>query len=597
MHPLRRLAQRGEDYQGHLRWLNVTPVADRLDSRERPGGASGGLAVHVKAQRPSGDEGTRGMLDAMSSPQSPAEFSTARVDEIRQGYTFEEPAIDLGVLSENDEPVTDARVRIPLAMLNRHGLVAGATGTGKTVTLQVLAEQIARAGVPVFAADIKGDLSGMATPATPNDKLLARTAKNGQDWQPAAPPVEFYSLGGVGKGIPMRATVSSFGPILLAKVLGLNDTGESSLGLVFHFTDTAGLPLLDLEDLTSVLQYLTSDEGKPVLKQIGGLSTQTAGVILRAIVNLTQQGADVFFGEPEFDTRDLLRTTPDGQGIVSMLELPNVQDRPALFSTFLMWLLADLYTDLPEVGDADRPKLVFFFDEAHLLFADASKAFVNQITQTVRLIRSKGVGIFFVTQTPKDVPDDVLAQLGSRVQHQLRAHTPDDEKALRATVRTFPKSEYDLAELITSLGIGQAIVTVMDPDGAPTPVAWTRIFAPQSQMGPTDPARMDQMIASSPLYARYAQPIDRDSAHEMLARKLEQGAQTAQTQQGGYSYQQPGQGAVQDSWGEAAPRQQPRRRAEKSVLEKVADSSAFKQFARSAGREIVRSIFGAGRRR
>ena len=243
----------------------MTPAANRCDSRGRQGSASGGLAVHVKAQRPSGDEGTRGMLDAMSSPQSPAEFSTARVDEIRQGYTFEEPAIDLGVLSENDEPVTDARVRIPLAMLNRHGLVAGATGTGKTVTLQVLAEQIARAGVPVFAADIKGDLSGMATPATPNDKLLARTAKNGQDWQPAAPPVEFYSLGGVGKGIPMRATVSSFGPILLAKVLGLNDTGESSLGLVFHFADTAGLPLLDLEDLTSVLQYLTSDEGKPVL--------------------------------------------------------------------------------------------------------------------------------------------------------------------------------------------------------------------------------------------------------------------------------------------------------------------------------------------
>ena len=279
--------------------------------------------------------------------------------------------------------------------------------------------------------------------------------------------------------------MSAFGPVLLSKVLGLNATQESSLGLVFHYADVAGLPLLDLADLRAVLQHLTGDEGKAELKNIGGLSSQTVGVILRSLITLSDQGADAFFGEPEFDTMDLLRVTADGRGVVSLLELPNLQDRPAVFSTFLMWLLADLFHDLPEVGDIDKPKLVFFFDEAHLLFNGASKAFLDAIAQTVRLIRSKGVGIFFVTQTPKDVPDDVLAQLGSRVQHQLRAHTPNDAKALKQTVATFPKSHYDLAEALTSLGIGEAIVTVMDPDGAPTPVAWTRMRAPQSLMAPT----------------------------------------------------------------------------------------------------------------
>ena len=528
------------------------------------------------------------------------------IDAIRSGYTFTEPAIDVGVLSVDDEPVPDARIRIPLAMLNRHGLISGATGTGKTITLQVLAEQIARAGVPVFAADIKGDLSGMATAAEPTEKLLARTAKNGQDWRPAASAVEFYALGGQGKGTPLRATISSFGPILLSKVLELNETQESSLGLVFHFADQAGLPLLDLQDLVAVLKYLDSDEGKPVLKQIGGLSSQTVGVILRSIVNLEQQGAGVFFGEPEFDTNDLLRTTADGRGVVSMLELPNVQDRPALFSTFLMWLLADLYHDLPEVGDADRPKLVFFFDEAHLLFSGASTAFVQQITQTVRLIRSKGVGVFFVTQTPKDVPGDVLAQLGSRIAHQLRAHTPDDAKALKATVNTFPRSSYDLAELLTQLGIGQAVVTVMDPDGVPTPVAWTRVFAPESKMGPTDAAQQDRMIAASPMMARYGRQINRDSAYEMLARKLAQGAENAQSTTSAHNADrtngmplvsagvQPKQSQPKQSRAKAPSKSS---KAQKSVIEQVADSSAFKQFARSAGREVVRSIFGTARRR
>ncbi|HEX5384402.1 MAG TPA: helicase HerA-like domain-containing protein, partial [Propionibacteriaceae bacterium] len=360
----------------------------------------------------------------MSEPV--AEELSEDVRQIVQGYTFDEPAIELGVLMENDAPAPSAVVRIPLSMLNRHGLVAGATGTGKTKTLQLMAEQIATAGVPVFAADIKGDLSGIASPGQPNDKLLARTQKIGQNWQPKACPTEFFALGGQGNGVPLRATMSSFGPVLLSKVLGLNDVQESSLGLVFHYADQAGLPLLDLKDLRAVLMHLTSDEGKAELKNIGGLSASTIGVILRTLINFADQGAEAFFGEPEFDTADLLRVTRDGRGVVSLLELPKLMDRPAVFSTFLMWLLADLFHELPEVGDIDKPKLVFFFDEAHLLFDDASKAFLDAIAQTVRLIRSKGVGIFYVTQTPKDVPDDVLAQLGSRVQHQLRAHTPND---------------------------------------------------------------------------------------------------------------------------------------------------------------------------
>ena len=420
----------------------------------------------------------------------------------------------------NGEAVPDVPVRIPIAMTNRHGLVAGATGTGKTRTLQVLAEQLSTAGVAVFAADIKGDLSGVATPGEGNEKLLKRTAGIGQHWTPASFPTEYFSLGGVGKGVPIRATISGFGPLLLSKVLGLNDTQESSLGLVFHYANKNNLALLDLEDLRAVLAYLVSDEGKGELEGLGGLSKATVGVILRELITFADQGADVFFGEPEIDTAEFLRVASDGRGIISLLEVPGVADKPALYSTFLMWLLADLFTDLPEVGDLDKPKLVFFFDEAHLLFKDASKDFLAQITQTVRLIRSKGVGVFFVTQTPKDVPADVLAQLGSRVQHQLRAFTPDDAKALRATVSTYPNSGYDLEEVLTNLGTGEAIVTVMNEKGAPSPVAWTRLRAPQASMSPSSDASIDAAIAASPLLAKYGTALDRESAHEILTRKL-----------------------------------------------------------------------------
>jgi DNA helicase HerA-like ATPase len=546
---------------------------------------------------------------------SPEALST-QAATIRDGYSFDEPAIQLGVLVEEGTPQPGVPVRIPLSMLNRHGLVAGATGTGKTKTLQVLAEQISAAGVPVFAADVKGDLSGIASLGEGNEKLVARAAALGQDWQAAACPTEFYALGGNGIGVPVRATVTAFGPILLAKVLGLNATQESSLQLVFHYADKLGLPLLDLADLRAVLSYLTSDEGKAELKDIGGLSSATVGVILRKLIGFADQGAEQFFGEPEFDSADLMRVTTDGRGIVSLLELPNLQAQPAVFSTFLMWLLADLFATLPEVGDIDKPKLVFFFDEAHLLFNDASKAFLDAIAQTVRLIRSKGVGVFFVTQTPKDVPDAVLAQLGSRVQHQLRAHTPNDAKALKQTVATYPRSDYDLGEVLQSLGIGEAVVTVMDPDGAPTPVAWTRILAPQSLMSPTPAEQLTAGVAASPLMAKYGQTIDRDSAHEMLARKLEEGARAAEAEAAAAERAKLEEARAKEAAkAQAAAERQAERDAraaerarstssrsrsrakDKGLLEQVMGSPAVRDMARTAGREIVRSIFGTGRRR
>ena len=466
-----------------------------------------------------------------AAPTSPAPSAPTtgpldadQVAVIRAGYAVEGAVLEIGALV-NGDAMPDVPVRIPIAMTNRHGLVAGATGTGKTKTLQVLAEQLSAAGVPVFAADIKGDLSGIAVAGQSSEKLLARTQGIGQQWVGAASPTEFYCLGGIGHGVPVRATVSSFGPLMLSKVLGLNDTQESSLALVFLYADQNGLPLVGLDDLRAVIQFLTSDEGKAELAELGGLSKATAGVILRELITFAADGADVFFGEPEFDTAHFLRTTADGRGIVSLLEVPGVADKPALFSTFLMWLLADLFNDLPEVGDLDKPKLVFFFDEAHLLFRDASKDFLAAITQTVRLIRSKGVGIFFVTQSPKDVPADVLGQLGSRVQHQLRAFTPDDAKALKAAVSTYPNSGYELDQVLTTLGIGEAVVTVMNEKGAPSPVAWTRLRAPQGSMDPAPADVVAATIAASPLLAQYGTAVDRESAYELLTGRMNAAAE------------------------------------------------------------------------
>jgi DNA helicase HerA-like ATPase len=519
-----------------------------------------------------------------------AAADSTQIDEIRTGYAFEGGALKLGAAVVDGQAHADAPVQIPLNVLNRHGLVAGATGTGKTKTLQLMAEQLSDAGVPVFLADIKGDLSGLASPGEGGAKIIERATSVGMAWEGRGYPTEFFTLGGQGSGIPIRATMTSFGPTLLSKVLGLNDTQESSLGLIFHYADKNGLALLDLKDLRAVITHLTSDEGKADLKGLGGLSSATAGVILRELITFEDQGADVFFGEPEFDTRDLLRTTGDGKGLISCLELPQVQDRPKLFSTFLMWLLADLFHDLPEEGDLDKPKLVFFFDEAHLLFDDASKAFLDAIEQTVRLIRSKGVGVFFVTQSPKDVPSGVLAQLGNRVQHALRAFTPDDAKALKQAIRTYPHTAYDMEKLLTSLGIGEAVVTVLSEKGVPTPVAWTRMKAPNSLMDPTPQATVDSIINASQIRAKYAAVVDRDSAYELLAQRLE----AAPTPE-----EEPAPDAPAPTPAEA-PRRGRAPKEEPGLIEKVASSSAFRSMLRSAGtvigREITRSIFGTSRR-
>src|SRR6201994_1856271 len=435
---------------------------------------------------------------------------------IATAYATDAPALDLGRGVHDGAVAPAATVKLPLRMVNRHGLIAGATGTGKTKTLQGIAEQLSTAGVPVFVADVKGDLSGVAEPGDAGGAAAKRAQELGLQFEARGFPAEFFSLGGIGAGIPIRATVSDFGPQLLAKVLGANATQEQSLGLVFHYADEKGLPLLDLSDLRALLTFLSSDDGKPELTGIGGLSGATVGVLLRSLVGLEDGGGNEFFGEPMLEVHDLMRTAPDGHGIISCLELPAVQEKPKLFSTALMWLLAELFEALPEAGDLDKPKLAFFFDEAHLLFEDASKAFLTSVAQTVRLIRSKGVGVYFVTQTPKDVPSEILGQLSNRGQHPLRAFTPEDAQALKATVSTFPKSSfYDMETLLTSMGIGEAAVTILSESGVPTPVVHTRVSPPASRMGPADDVAA--LAQASPLWAKYGTRVDNQSAREILA--------------------------------------------------------------------------------
>jgi DNA helicase HerA-like ATPase len=502
-----------------------------------------------------------------------AEFGEA----LATGYGFTDASVIVGAALLENTPHAEPRVKIPLSMLNRHGLVAGATGTGKTRTLQLLAEQLSAAGVPVFVSDIKGDLSGLAQPGEGSERVTTRASSVAYQWKASGFPVEFVSLTGK-LGVQLRASVSSFGPLLLAKVLTLNETQTSVLALVFKYCDDQQLPLLDFADLRAVLQYLASDEGKGSLENYGGMSAATVSVLLRKMIELEAQGADRFFGEPEFDVHDLMTTTSDGRGVITALELSDVPDKPMLFSTFMMWLLAELYQNLPEAGDLARPKLVFFFDEAHLLFRDASKAFLAQIEQVIRLIRSKGVGVFFVTQTPKDVPDDVLAQLGNRVQHALRAHTPEDEKALKATVRTFPKTAfYDLAETLTSLGIGEAVVSVLDPRGVPTPVVATRLIPPASRMAPLTPEELSADISQSDLISEYGQAIDRQSAREMLAARMARSVpvETPEQRPDGPFRKEP------------APRGRPPQSAGGKLL-----GSLSSTIGRTVGREVIRGLFG-----
>jgi DNA helicase HerA-like ATPase len=505
----------------------------------------------------------------------------ASLDEtFRKLYGFDAPAIELGTVLRDGKPDAALPVRIPLAMMNRHGLIAGSTGTGKTRTLQLLAEGLSRAGVPVFLSDVKGDLAGMSQPGVENDRIKSRLSAIGRQFHGESFPAEFFSLTGA-HGIQLRATISSFGPILLGKVLELSDTQQSVLAMVFKYCDDRQMPLLDFKDLRGVLQYL-QDEGKAELKEYGGMSPQTVGVLVRKMVELEQQGAGKFFGEPELDIADLMRSV-DRRGIVNILTLSDVQDKPRLWSTFLMWLLGQFYYKLPEVGDPDKPKLVFFFDEAHLLFDDASKSLEQHIEQVVRLIRSKGIGVFFITQTPKDVDEDVLAQLGNRVQHAVRAFTPKDAKDLKAAASTFPPSEFfEAGKLLTALGTGEAFVSVLDPRGVPTTGAPVQILPPSSSMGAIDESRYAQTIAASPIASKYATAIDRESAHEILQKRLASAAAAPPEPQ--------------------APPPQPRatRSAkpveEKSVFTEVMTSRVMKnatnQAVRSLVREGMRGIFG-----
>ena len=495
--------------------------------------AQAALDAALAAQGGQGDQNEAASQAA--APAAPAQASASEgelqgyAEQVRAGYSFTSPSMRLGAFLDGDTPVPGAPVGIPLGLMNRHCLVAGATGTGKTRTLQLMAERLSEAGVPVFVTDIKGDLTGLAQAGTSSEKLLARCASIGQNWEGKAFPTELLTLGGRGEGVPIRTTITEFGPLLLSRVLGLNDTQASALQLIFHWADGQQLALIDLKDLRSVIDYLTNnDEGKEELKGIGGVSPATAGVILRELAALEASGGDVFFGEPAFNIADLMRVSMDGRGVISSLELPDLGSQGALFSTFLMWLLAELFETLPEVGNPDKPKLVFFFDEAHLLFTDASKQFLQAVVQTVRLIRSKGVGIVFVTQSPTDVPDEVLAQLGSRVQHALRAHTPNDAANLKKAVSTFPTSPLDLTEVLTSLGTGQAVVTVLDEKGRPTPVAPTMLDAPAAVMGPADPGVVSSIINSSPLLSRYRDAVDSESAFELMQARLADAAKAAE---------------------------------------------------------------------
>jgi DNA helicase HerA-like ATPase len=495
----------------------------------------------------------------------------AFVQALNKSYNTDKPHIFLGCGVLNGEILADAKVNIALSMMNRHGLIAGATGSGKTRTLQVLAEQLSHAGVSVFLSDVKGDLSGLGAPGVTNPKLEQRAKDLGITFSPEGVPVELYSLSGK-KGAQMRATVMEFGPILLSKILELNDTQTGVLSILFKYADDKQLPIVDLNDLKKVLNYLSEGPGKAEIKESYGIiSTATSGTILRKIVALEQQGVNNIFGEPSFEISDLLQKV-DGKGVVSLLNVSDMQDKPAVFSTFLLSLLAELYQTLPEAGDLEKPKLVFFLDEAHLLFKDASKAFLEQIEQIVRLIRSKGVGVFFCTQMAQDIPDSVLAQLGNKIQHVLRAFTPNDAKSLKDTVKTFPKSEfYAIEEVLTQMGIGQALITVLNEKGIPTAVAHTHLVPPQAVMGPLAENEYTAILNQSEMNHKYAQSIDTESAYEIL------NARIAQQQQLEVQQQTITRTTTTTN-----------RKQEKTVLEEVMSSSVTK----SIGREIVRGIFG-----
>ncbi len=442
------------------------------------------------------------------------------IQTIQEGYTSKGDSIILGAAMLDGETLPDATVKIPLKTLNRHGLIAGATGTGKTKTIQVLSEQLSSFGIPVLMMDIKGDFSGIAKPGEEKSFITERHAKLNIPYQTASFPVELLSLSQQ-SGVRLRATVSEFGPVLFSRILGLNDVQAGVVSVIFKYCDDHKMPLLDLKDIKKIINYITEEGKEEIEAEYGKISTSTTGTILRKIIELEQQGADLFFGEMSFDITDLLRFDENGKGYVNIIRLTDIQDKPKLFSTFMLSLLAEIYQQMPEKGDADQPELVLFIDEAHLIFSEASKTLLDQIETIVKLIRSKGIGVYFITQNPMDVPSGVLAQLGLKIQHALRAFTANDRKSIKMTADNYPSSDfYQTDELITSLGIGEALVTALSEKGSPTPLAATMLRAPQSRMDVLTENEIAELNANSKLVRKYSELIDRESAYEMLNRKI-----------------------------------------------------------------------------
>lgn len=451
------------------------------------------------------------------------------LQSVKDGYTFKGEAVRIGRAVYNGEVVDGADVYLPLKTMNRHGLIAGATGTGKTKSLQMISESLSDSSVPVLLLDIKGDLSGIATAGTSNDKIAERSGHIGIDYKPQAYPVELLTLSKNRLGVRLRATVSEFGPVLLSKILGLNDTQSGLLAMIFKYCDDNSLPLLDLKDFIKVLQYITAEGKAEIEKDYGKISTTSTGTILRKVIELQQQGADDFFGEPSFNVDDLMRIADDGRGVISILRVTELQDRPKMFSTFMLQLLAELYATAPEEGDLDKPKLVIFIDEAHLIFDEASKVLLDQIETVIKLIRSKGIGIFFCTQNPMDIPQGILGQLGMKVQHALRAFTAVDRKAIKQAAENYPETDYYKTEnLLTSLGIGEALVTMLNEKGVPTPLVQVLIKPPASRMDVLSDAEITTLVGRSMLAAKYNRDIDSQSAHEILTQKLTAAQQQAE---------------------------------------------------------------------
>ncbi len=491
--------------------------------------------------------------------------------EITKGYAFSGPSFLLGGAVLDGEAVPNTPVNIPLRTMNRHGLIAGATGTGKTKTLQAIAEQLAAHGVPTLLMDIKGDLSGIAMPGGENPKIAERAAKINLTWKPAQYTVEFLSLSEE-KGVRLRATVSEFGPVLFSRILGLNDTQGGVVAVIFKFCDDHGLPLLDLRDFKKVLQYLGNEGKAEIEAEYGQFSSATAATILRKVIELEQQGADRFFGELSFDVQDLCRTDENGHGIIHIVRLTDIQDRPKLFSTFMLQMLAEIYASFPEEGDLDQPKLCIFIDEAHLVFQEASPALMQQMETIIKLIRSKGVGIFFITQNPVDIPQSILAQLGLKVQHALRAFTAKDRKAIKLAAENYPITQwYKTEDLLTHLGIGEALVSALNEKGIPTPLVHVLVRPPATRMDVLTAAEIDPIIARSKLVKKYNQTLDRQSAYEILTEKIQE---------------------VQERSSAGKGTDRRRTRPEKSTFEKVLDSPVTRQIGNTLVRELTRGLLG-----